>query len=98
MVDALAEWPDGAGTVTPGSLDVRSVSAVFPCYNDEPTIGGWSTTSTPRSRRSVRRVEVIVVNDGSADGSRELLDALAARPAVAAHRSTTSATADTARR
>jgi glycosyltransferase involved in cell wall biosynthesis len=58
--------------------DVRSVSAVFPCYNDEPTIGALVDDVHGALAPLVPEVEVIVVNDGSADGSGALLDALAA--------------------
>jgi glycosyltransferase involved in cell wall biosynthesis len=54
-----------------------SVSAVFPCYNDETTIGGLIDDVHSALIPSVAAVEVIVVNDGSADGSRATLDALA---------------------
>ena len=58
--------------------DVRSVSAIFPCYNAEPTIGGLVDDVHAALTPLVCEIEVIVVNDGSRDGSRELLDALAA--------------------
>ena len=56
---------------------VRSVSAIFPCYNDEPTIGGLIDDVHAALCPLVGEVEVIVVNDGSADGSGALLDRLA---------------------
>ena len=71
---------------------------MFPCYNDAPTIGGLVDDVYAALTPLVAEVEVIVVNDGSADGSREVLDTLADRPTVVARRSTTSATAATARR
>jgi glycosyltransferase involved in cell wall biosynthesis len=54
-----------------------SVSAVFPCYNDETTIGGLVDDVHAALSPLVAAVEVIVVNDGSADGSRAVVDALA---------------------
>ena len=57
--------------------DVASVSAVFPCYNDETTIGGLIDDVHEVLSPLVAKLEVIVVNDGSADGSRATLDALA---------------------
>jgi glycosyltransferase involved in cell wall biosynthesis len=57
---------------------VHSVSAIFPCYNDEPTIGGLIDDVHAALCPLVGEVEVIVVNDGSADGSGALLDRLAA--------------------
>ena len=82
---------------TSGS-QVASVSAMFPCYNDAATIGGLVDDVHAALAPLVDEVEVIVVNDGSADGSREVLDELASDAAVAARRSITSATAATAAR
>lgn len=56
---------------------VASVSAIFPCYNDETTIGGLVDDVHDVLSPLVAELEVIVVNDGSADGSRAALDALA---------------------
>jgi glycosyltransferase involved in cell wall biosynthesis len=58
--------------------DVVSVSVVFPCYNDETTIGGLVDDAHDALSPLVADVEVIVVNDGSVDGSRKTLDTLAA--------------------
>ncbi|HSB87944.1 MAG TPA: glycosyltransferase family 2 protein [Ilumatobacteraceae bacterium] len=55
---------------------VTSVSAVFPCYNDAETIGGLVDDVYAALRPLVEDVEVIVVNDGSADASRPTLDAM----------------------
>jgi glycosyltransferase involved in cell wall biosynthesis len=58
--------------------DVASVSAVFPCYNDEHTITGLVDAVHAALTPLVADVEVVVVNDGSSDGSGELLDRHAA--------------------
>ena len=55
---------------------VASVSAVFPCYNDETTIGGLIDDVYEALSPLVPVVEVIVVNDGSADESGAVLDKL----------------------
>lgn len=57
---------------------VRSVSAVFPCYNDARTIGGLVDDVHDALTPLVDEVEVVVVNDGSADESAQVLDAMAA--------------------
>jgi glycosyltransferase involved in cell wall biosynthesis len=57
--------------------DVRRVSAVFPCYNDEPTIGHLVDDVHGALCPLVDEVEVIVVDDGSADGSAALLERMA---------------------
>lgn len=55
---------------------VCSVSAVFPCYNDAATIGGLVDDVFGALSPIVPELEVIVVNDGSADDSRATLDGL----------------------
>lgn len=59
-------------------MTVASVSAVFPCYNDETTIGGLVDDAYAALSPLVAEVEVVVVNDGSADGSAAVLGALTA--------------------
>ncbi len=55
-----------------------AVSAMFPCYNDAATIGKLVDDVHTALAPHVADVEVIVVNDGSSDGSAEVLDGLAA--------------------
>lgn len=58
------------------SSAVCSVSAVFPCYNDRPTIGGLVDDVYAALAPVVDEVEVIVVDDGSTDDAGALLDAM----------------------
>ena len=51
---------------------------MFPCYNDADTIGGLVDDVYAALEPLTEHLEVIVVNDGSRDGSRDVLDALAA--------------------
>ncbi len=56
-----------------------SISAFFPAYNDAGTIASM-VVSTDRTLRSLTYdYEIIVVNDGSADHTGEMLEELAAR-------------------
>lgn len=55
-----------------------SISAMFPCYNDADTIGGLVDDVYAALEPLTEHLEVIVVNDGSRDASRGVLDALAA--------------------
>lgn len=55
-----------------------SISAMFPCYNDADTIGGLVDDVYHALEALTEHLEVIVVNDGSRDNSRDVLDALAA--------------------
>ncbi len=59
-------------------MTISSVSAMFPCYNDATTICGLVDDVYEVLEPLVATVEVIVVNDGSSDDSRQVLDHLAA--------------------
>jgi glycosyltransferase involved in cell wall biosynthesis len=56
---------------------LSSVSAVFPCYNDSRTIGRLVDDVHDVLAPLSGEIEVIVVNDGSADGSGAVLRDLA---------------------
>lgn len=59
---------------------VEAVSVFFPCYNDEATIAWMVDVAVATlDRIGVRDAEVIVVNDGSTDGSAALLETVMAR-------------------
>lgn len=51
----------------------QSVSAFFPCYNDERTIGELVRTADSLLKIRNAPYEIIVVNDGSKDGSPTVL-------------------------
>jgi glycosyltransferase involved in cell wall biosynthesis len=55
-----------------------SISAFFPCYNDERTIGTLVRRAAEELSRLTDDFEVLVVNDGSSDGSAAVLERLAA--------------------
>jgi glycosyltransferase involved in cell wall biosynthesis len=59
------------------SAEPLAISAVFPCYNDATTIGGLVEDVHGALAGITSALEVIVVNDGSADDSRHVLDSLA---------------------
>jgi len=57
---------------------VQSVSAFFPCYNDEATIGRMVEVAARTLDECGVDGEIIVINDGSTDGSAAVLSALSA--------------------
>jgi glycosyltransferase involved in cell wall biosynthesis len=56
-----------------------SISAFFPCYNDESTIADLVREADAQLRCATDDYEIIVVNDGSRDRSAAVLADLAAR-------------------
>jgi len=56
-----------------------SLSVFFPAYNDAPSIGKLVDRAFEVLRERVSDFEVIVVNDGSRDGTAEALDGLQQR-------------------
>lgn len=54
-----------------------SISAFFPCYNDESTIAGLVREAEAQLRCATDDYEIIVVNDGSRDRSAAVLAELA---------------------
>ncbi|MFZ4515658.1 MAG: glycosyltransferase family 2 protein [Acidimicrobiia bacterium] len=67
-----------SGGITPINPAVASVSAFFPCYNDEHTIGEMVGKVEKALEESGVDYEILVVNDGSSDNSANVLDALQA--------------------
>ena len=57
--------------------NLASISVFFPCYNDEWTIGGLVRTADKILKRRGGKYEIMVIDDGSTDGSRQLLKKLA---------------------
>ena len=56
-----------------------SLAIFFPCYNDAATIGSLVATADRVAREFTDDYEIIVVDDGSSDHSRLVLDELQAR-------------------
>jgi glycosyltransferase involved in cell wall biosynthesis len=55
---------------------VESISAFFPCFNDEATIASMVNAAVKTIEGLGADGEVIVINDGSTDGSQEVLEDL----------------------
>ncbi|HUY77307.1 MAG TPA: glycosyltransferase family 2 protein [Ktedonobacterales bacterium] len=64
-------------TLSPDVITQQSVSIVLPAYNEEIIIGQTVRACIETAERFCPNVEVLVVNDGSRDGTGAVLDALA---------------------
>lgn len=53
-----------------------SLSIFFPCYNDEKSIGKLVNDATETAKKLTNDFEIIVIDDGSTDKSREVLKGL----------------------
>jgi glycosyltransferase involved in cell wall biosynthesis len=53
---------------------LESISAVFPAYNDAPTIGGLVDRTFALLQATGREFEIVVVDDGSRDGTGDVLE------------------------
>jgi hypothetical protein len=64
------------------SQSIASLSVFFPCYNDERTIGGLVRRAEAMLASLGIDHEIVVINDGSTDGSGEVLRGLLAEVPV----------------
>ena len=75
IYSGASAWPE----VTAGKATVRFASGIslfFPAYNDAPSLPSLLRRTFETLRRVAADYEVIVVNDGSADETGQILEAL----------------------
>jgi glycosyltransferase involved in cell wall biosynthesis len=67
-----------AAEVTPAGFDPKSISVVFPAFNEEANIEKAVVAARSALSSRFADIEIIVVDDGSTDRTRDVLDRLAA--------------------
>lgn len=79
----LASKEDRLGTLTSvwyvillGAMTVKELSVFFPAYNEEENIEHTVTKAIEVLEKVAKRWEIIVVNDGSTDKTREIVEKL----------------------
>jgi glycosyltransferase involved in cell wall biosynthesis len=79
LVNAFSGKGDAAAGTAPGMQEHFEVSVVLPCLNEAETVATCVTTALETLGRLKLRGEVVVVDNGSEDGSPELARAAGAR-------------------
>lgn len=77
---------EGAAATSAGRHETFEVSVVLPCLDEAETVGTCVTTAIETLHRLGLRGEVVVVDNGSADGSGEIARAAGARVVFEARR------------
>lgn len=80
LVTLLSKPAREARARTPGTATPR-VAVIVPCYNEAGTVGGTVESLLMLDYPS-DKLEIVLVNDGSTDGTREVMDRYAAHPQI----------------
>lgn len=73
--------PAAESRTRPLSTHTPTVAMIVPCYNEEKTVGG-TAESLLALDYPVDKLQIILVNDGSTDGTAAVMDSFATNPRV----------------